>query len=127
MINLFPAEWLADLENAFGGRIPALRRMGVVVQVAARADQPGPFREGEMPAHRRTRHERVVLRERRNVHEVGTRSRLHVAAVAGGIVRMGAGVTAKPDIDRARVLGQIVFEELRKSVIDPPCRARPVL
>jgi len=49
-------ERLRQFDDAFGGRIPALGRVRVIVQIAAHPHEPRTFREGEMAAHGWTRH-----------------------------------------------------------------------
>src|ERR1700745_2582072 len=65
-----PIERLRKLAHAFGWRVPAFRRMRVVVQVAAHAHEPRAFREGEVPAHRRTGHVGGEFRQLRAVDEI---------------------------------------------------------
>src|SRR5262245_15490420 len=48
-----PVERLRKFEHALGRRVPAFRRMRVVVQVAAHAHETVALREGEVPAHGR--------------------------------------------------------------------------
>src|SRR5215471_6542069 len=106
-------EGLADLEQPFSLLVPALRRMCVVVQIAA--DQYGPRsgREREVPTHRRTGHKRVVLRQLRAVDKVGTPLALDVAAPAHDVVGMGMRVPAEPEVDSSRTFREVSLEPLR--------------
>ena len=44
-------KWFRQFENALRAGIPALRRMGIVMEIAAYPHKPGPFGEREVAAH----------------------------------------------------------------------------
>src|SRR6516165_10189494 len=122
-----PVERLRDLEHALGVRVPALRRMGVVVQVAAHAHEPRAFGEGEMAAHRRARHVAVEFRQLRAVDEAHAPLALHMGAAVQHVVRMGVRMTAEPDVDRAWVCGEVSLECLRLGLVADKVKIRRAL
>ena len=44
-------KWFRQFENALRIGIPALRCMGIVMEIAAHPHEPGPFGEREVAAH----------------------------------------------------------------------------
>src|SRR5215831_11391016 len=108
-----PVERLRKLEHALGRRIPAFRRIRVVVQIAAHAHEPRAFREGEVPAHRWTGHVGVEFRQLRAVDEIDAPFALHMRAAVEHVVGMGMGVAANPNVDHAGMRREIILERLR--------------
>jgi hypothetical protein len=49
--QLASIKWFRQFENALRVGIPALRRMGIVMEIAAHPHESGPFGEREVAAH----------------------------------------------------------------------------
>src|SRR5262245_11508617 len=117
-------ERLGELDDALGVRVPALRRMGVVVQIAAHAYEARSRREGKVAAHRRTRHVGMEFGELRAVHEGHAPFLLDMRAAVQHIVGVGVRVPAEPEIDRARARRQILLEGLRLRLVAKKIQVR---
>ena len=87
-----PVERLRELKHALGRRVPAFRRMRVVVQVAAHARKPRAFREGEVPAPGRAGHVGVEFRQLRAVDEIDALFALLMRAAVEHVVGMRMGM-----------------------------------
>src|SRR5262249_62031414 len=83
------------------------------VQVAPHAHEPRAFREGEVPAHRRTGHVGMEFRQLRAVDEIDAPFALHMRAAVEHVVGMRMGVAANPEVDRAGMRREIILERLR--------------
>src|SRR6516162_5188370 len=100
------------LEHALRRWVPPRRGVGVIVKVAPHAYQFGARREGEVAAHRRAGHYGMKLRQLRAIDEVDVPFAFDMRTAIEHVVRKRMGVTTKPKIDRARMLGHIVLEGL---------------
>src|SRR5450755_4737158 len=96
-----PVKRLRNLDDALGISVPALRCMGVVVEIAAYPHQPGAFGESKMPAHRRIAPVAVEFRQLGAIDEVGAPFALDMRAAVEHIVGIGMGMASHPDINRA--------------------------
>src|SRR6516225_5069529 len=93
-------------------RVPALRGIGIVVEIAAHAHQLRPFGEGEVAAHRWSAHVAVEFGELGAIDEVDTPLLLDARAAVDHFVGMGVGVASRPDVNRAGMCGKVVFKGL---------------
>jgi hypothetical protein len=107
-----PVEWLRYLQNPLRRRVPALRGIGIVVEIAAHANQLRPFGEGEVAAHRWSAHVAVEFGELGAIDEVDTPLPLDARAAVDHFVGMGVGVASRPDVNRAGMCGKVVFKGL---------------
>jgi hypothetical protein len=110
-------KWFREFENALRVGIPALRRMGIVMEIAAHPHEPGPFGEREVAAHRRTAHVAVEFGKLGAVDEVDAPLPLNMRATVQYVVRISVGVAAEPEVDRPRMRGQVAFKRLRLRLI----------
>src|SRR5687767_10133631 len=97
-------EEFAELDGALGFGVPALGGVLGGVQVALDADFVAAFGEGEEAAHGDASLG-VVAGEGGDVDEGGAPLALDVGAAAVGVVGVGVGVRAEPQVDRAGMGG----------------------
>src|ERR1700730_10417935 len=77
-----------------------------------------------MAAHRRTTHIAVEFGQLGAIDEIDAPLPLAVRATVQHIIRMAVRVTAKPDVDRTRMRGQVVFERLCLRLIPDEVKVR---
>src|SRR6202051_5113464 len=77
-----------------------------------------------MAAHRRTTHIAVEFGQLGAIDEIDAPLPLEVRATVQHIVRMAVRVAAKPDVDRTRMRGQVVFERLCLRLIPDEVKVR---
>src|SRR6516164_8677185 len=75
------------------------------------------FREGEVPAHRRTGHVGVEFRQLRAVDEIDAPFALHMRTAVEHVVRMRVGVAANPEVDRPWMRREKILERLRLRLV----------
>lgn len=82
------------------------------MQVTLHANLPAALGEREQPTHRRRMPVPMTAGECGDIGEVDTPFLFDVGAAAHAVVGISVGVSAKPQVDRSVVLGQVCFERL---------------
>src|SRR5262249_4818559 len=110
-------KWFRQFENALRVGIPALRRMGIVMEIAAYPHESGPFGEREVAAHGGDGHVGEEVGQLGAGGQVDAPLPLDVRAGVKHVVGMSVGVAAEPEVDRTRMRSQVAFECLRLRLI----------
>src|SRR3954470_3542564 len=99
-----PAEWFPHLHAALGWRVPPLWSKSRRVQVTLHEHLVAALSKREEPAQCERGFVSVKLAERRAIQEIHAPFLFQVGSAALAIIGIRVGMTADPEVNRARLL-----------------------